>query len=532
MNNMWVLTKTSLLGAFGLNRFFYTKDGAERRKRGLFFAGVLFLGIYFIFYSSFYSRALYGMLAPYRMGYLVIPSIVDVAAFACFFLTVYKVNGLLFNLKDHDLILAMPVTTGQLIGSRVLTLYARNLLPVLIFTLPAGIVYGVGTGAGAAYYLLYIICALFVPLIPIVIASIVGYFTAALAARFRRANLVNVILGFVLTFGIMALSISMSSTKAQNLGPALEGGLRFYPPAWWMLEASANLDIVKFLLFIGVSALIFGLFLWLAAPRFEEINERLAAVRAPKRAEKAEKTVARGALSALYRKELHRYGASSIYVLNTSVGMVIFLLLTIGVAVLGGTRVKSMLNMPGFAQILPVYLPLIAAGCVALSNTACCSISLEGKSIWIVRSLPVSEKTIFASKILLNLSVTIPAAVVGVVLMAFTVGLTPVQFAVSLLMPVCIGLLAAVLGLTVNLAFPSLDWTAEITAVKQSAATMIGVFASMGLVALPAILMGIPMFGGPGIVFPAISILYLIAAVLLWQRLSHKGVRVFRELIR
>lgn len=528
MSNMWLLTKISLLGAFGINRFFYTKDGAERRKRGLFFLGVIAVGLLFIMYSCTYSFGVFIALESVGRGELLISSMAAFASFVCFIMTVYRVNGLLFGLKDHDLLLSMPVTVGQVIGSRVITLYARNLLPNLIFLLPAGIIYGTKTSAGALFYAFFIIGAFLTPLIPIVIASIVGYVTSAISARFKRSNIVNIILGFVLVLGIMVFSMTLSSRKVSDIAGSLETGLRIYPPAAWLQAACVKLDVFAMLLFAAVSIGIFVLFLLLSAPHFEAINERLAAVHAPKRAEKPERVVARGALEALYRREMKRFSASALYVLNTSFGMVLFTLFAVAIAVLGPEKLETTLNTPGLSSILPVYLPLVVSACVGLSNTACCSVSLEGKSLWIVRSMPVSERTIFISKILVNLTITVPAALFGALIMAVSLSLSFTQVVLVILMPVAFAFLAAILGITVNLEFPNVDWTSEITVIKQSAATLIAVFSGFGLVALPGYLMTVPAFGGPVFVFALVTVLYALAAFALWRRLLRRGVLLFR----
>ena len=54
------------------------------------------------------------------------------------------------------------------------------------------------------------------------------------------------------------------------------------------------------------------------------------------------------------------------------------------------------------------FVPIFITFCIATSCTTMASISMEGKNIWIVKSIPVSVITVFASKILVNLTILSP----------------------------------------------------------------------------------------------------------------------------
>ena len=99
---------------------------------------------------------------------------------------------------------------------------------------------------------------------------------------------------------------------------------------------------------------------------------------------------------------------------------------------------------------------------------------MEGKEWWIIKSLPIQTKTVFDSKILLNLSLMAPFFVVAEILSILALKPEGMELFWLLFLPMVFMIFACVFGITVNLRFLNLDWENEVTVVKQSASAMIG----------------------------------------------------------
>lgn len=120
-------------------------------------------------------------------------------------------------------------------------------------------------------------------------------------------------------------------------------------------------------------------------------------------------------MSALISKELKRYFSSTVYMTNTLIGLVIMIIGTIAICVnLNGT-----FNMITEGEELGVdinhileLMPKIFFGLVvfmsSMTSITSSSISIEGKSFNITKSLPVNPEEVLLSKVLSSNLITIP----------------------------------------------------------------------------------------------------------------------------
>ena len=114
---------------------------------------------------------------------------------------------------------------------------------------------------------------------------------------------------------------------------------------------------------------------------------------------------------ALYRKELKRYFSSTIYVMNTGFGVVLLLIATIFIAIFGVENLDTLVGAPGISAMISFAAPFIISTMIAISCTTASAISLEGKNLWILKSSPIKTKTIFDSKIAVNLTILLPVVI-------------------------------------------------------------------------------------------------------------------------
>ena len=97
-------------------------------------------------------------------------------------------------------------------------------------------------------------------------------------------------------------------------------------------------------------------------------------------------------LGALYKKEIKRYFASNIYVMNTMVGYILMVAAAIGLAAAGLDKLESYLQLEGMGGTLPVSLGSMLPFFVTDGDDGAlpqASISIEGKQWWIPRSPPI-----------------------------------------------------------------------------------------------------------------------------------------------
>ena len=123
-------------------------------------------------------------------------------------------------------------------------------------------------------------------------------------------------------------------------------------------------------------------------------------------------------------------------------------------------------------EIKDGYIMLFAAAILcmlaSMNDTAAPSVSLEGKSLWLLQSLPVKPWQVLKAKINLQLLLTVPPLLFCSV--CFAIALKPDIFSLLLLIiyPIIYAFFSACFGLIIGVLKPNLTWTNEITPIKQS----------------------------------------------------------------
>lgn len=107
------------------------------------------------------------------------------------------------------------------------------------------------------------------------------------------------------------------------------------------------------------------------------------------------------------------------------------------------------------------------------------SLSLEGKNLWVIRSLPVEMKTIINAKMLFNILLVLPASLICTVVFMIQFRVTIIQSFLYLAIAVITVLLSTVWGMWINVHFPNYDWDNEVEVIKQGMGTAIDIFSSM-----------------------------------------------------
>ena len=116
------------------------------------------------------------------------------------------------------------------------------------------------------------------------------------------------------------------------------------------------------------------------------------------------------------------------------------------------------------------------------------SISLEGKSLWILKSIPADVKEIFLAKILINLALIMVPSTLSLLGLGIAFHLPLLYYLTGILMLAVSALFISMLGLLINLRFPKLEFDREVVVIKQSLSAflsiMIPMFLAVGIMVL------------------------------------------------
>lgn len=474
-----LLTKVQLYNFMGINEFRFSKDKSKRRKNLLLMVTWAFL---IVMMCGYIGAAAYGYIMIGLEN--VLPMYLTMLAGVMIFIfSLLKAGNVIFQKHGYEMLCSLPVSRTSIVVSRFLSMYFGNVLLAFGIMLPGMVVYAYFVRPGSTFYIMGVLGTVFIPLLPMTVATCFGAIIAAISSRMKHQGLVNAALSVLLFVAIMAGSMllgeigeTITPEMLQNLSEMMESLIgKFYPPAVWLGEAMVHADIWKAVLYFGVSILCFVLMVAVVSKNFHQICLRLYGTTA-KHDYRMESLKSTSVLGTLYKKEVKRYFASSIYVTNTIIGPIMMVLVAGAVFVLDTEQIAGYLMIESgiVENIVMKAMPFLLVAISCLMTTTCTSISMEGKEWWIVKSLPISAKELFDSKILFNLTIIAPFYLVAEILLLIALRPGFVEMIWLVILPVILITFACVFGITVNLLLPSFQWENEVTVVKQSASAMVG----------------------------------------------------------
>ncbi len=531
MNNTILLIKSQLINSTGINKLQKSKSKNERLKAGLFAGLILFVILIMFSQMTMYAWVISDFLVDKDMKDVLIIIGVALSMLICLFMSIYKGTGYLFAFKDFDLLMSLPVSRTAVLVSKLFMIVITNIGLSLLLGFPYLMVYGIKTSQGIVYYLAALLIITLSSLVPLTLGSLLSLMLGKISSKSRHTNLLLIIGSFVILtlfmVGMLSLN-SLTTSKIENLVTLIRSVKAVYYPFGLYTDALANLNILSLIIFSLISIIVFLAFIWLFSKSFKRINSSMQEKYKASNYIMTELNVQTTAV-ALLKKELSFYFSSHIYAVNTGFGAIMMPLITV-LLIINGSKLTNMLN------ILPTNIPislmvtLSMALCISLTCTTSPSVSLEGKNLWIIKSLPVKVTDIFNSKILMNIIITAPILVICSTILAVAFRFTFVEYMLCIAIGLCYCGFIAVLGLIINLHFPKLEWNTQVTVVKQSASVLIAIFSGFVSILLPV--------GIFAAVMPTNLILFqilwlaavAIADLLAYSYLKGRGVALFKGL--
>ncbi len=487
INQIRQLTTVQLYNLFGFNEFRYSKDKKVKRR----WIGMSLIWAFLILMLLSYVSALCIGLSTLGMAKIIPEYLFVVISLVILFFSFFKASSVIFQMSNYEMLVSLPVSRVAIVVSRFFTMYLSNLIMSFLIMTPAIILYGLFETPGIMFYFYSVIGTLFLPLLPMTLATAIGAGITAVSSRMKHKSLMNSLLTILFAVGVIIFS-SLSGDRIEGLSEeVLKNYASFistqirniYPPAAWFGQAAVNANIGYFLLLLITSVGIFSVTIFILQRYFTAICSALNATSAKNNYTIRELKTA-SPVKALFYRELKRYFASSIYVSNTLIGYILMAVAAVALFILGPEKLEATMNISG---VVEKALPIVIGAMGAIMPTTSASISMEGKQWWIAKTIPVKSKNIFDSKIILNLTIAFPCYIIAVIFSILAVKPNFMGGVWIVLIPAVYILFSAVAGITVNLALPVMKWDNETQVVKQSASGIVTMLVSFISLLLPVI---------------------------------------------
>lgn len=476
------LLKKQLLG---LNySFFYDAKKKKLRSKASSITFIVFYALLMVAIGGgTFGMLCYSICAPLaevNMGWLYFAILGLMSVALGVFGSVFNTYSSLYLSKDNDLLLSMPIPTRYILITRLAGVYLMGLMFSALVMLPAVIVYLFVTPFSFAALLGCIMLMLVISAVVLVLSCVLGWVVAVISLKLKHKSFITVLasLAFLAAYYLIYFKavelLEGLIENATTIGESIKGIA--YPI--YLLGRMGEGNLAAILILTAIAVAVTAVTFAVLSHGFIKIATSSGSSAKTKYKERTARQS--GVSSALLRKELYRFTASSNYMLNCGLGTILMPAMAIFMLVGGfAPLMKESVGMifgGSSDEVLTVIIVAVLCMLGSMNDMSTASVSLEGKSIWIAQSMPVDPWLCLKAKLKLHLLMTaVPMLLCSIV--AVAVFRPAVVFAILLvIIPLEYVLLFACFGLFLDLKKPNLNWTNEIVPIKQSLNILMVIF--------------------------------------------------------
>lgn len=522
-------------------------------KKGLkIFTGISIAILYLFIMFGMISTIV--MVAPtvgeYGLQSDVLTLIFGIAVMIILFFGITQIlTGLYFS-KDTEFFLSLPISTGTVYFAKISVIYLGMMTVEAAVMIPCLVVMGIMLKMSALYYIIGLVAALFLPALPLMLASIIAMPLMFLVSSFKNkgamTSIVTLIL-FALAFGayyfvVMQISGGVSDPDSgidfSQLILSFKESLSKMSDILLPLSAIARLAtltpvyglsvglsaLVNALIFIGFTAVLAAIAFGVSSAVYKRgVTKMVEGTNKRDSAKKREYKSSGGAIKALVSKEWRQTLRTPAFALNC---LMFLVLVPIIVAVLNVTNGQGAMEDGTDMQFGYLSLFMIMMMGIGMNYGACTCITREGETFAFSKSLPVDYSDLIKSKQILYIVLGyICIALSSAVMLIFSRDVFLFILSLGLFIPYNIAYVN--FAILHDLSGPRLKWTNPKEATKRDIKGMVPFYINMGVSMVflfatwvPALLLNTAQAEGvPTVLFSAIyiagwTVFYIVAIVL------------------
>lgn len=469
--------------------FAWIRRGGKRTRKSAVI-GIVYVALFAVLMISFSSLALSlaGVLLPAGLDWLYFSLTGMIAILFGVLGSVFNTYATLYNARDNELLLAMPIPPSKLLAARMLGVFAMGLLYALLVMLPAAIVYWILSPVTALRLLGPAVLILDIAVFILTLSLVLGWVVALIASRLKNKSAITVLVSlafFALYYVVYFRAMTYFQEFAQHMDAISHTVRTGLYPFYQMGLAGAGNPVSLAIVTLTVAAA-FALVCWVLSRSFLHI---VTVKRGEKKAVYRERAVkAASAKSALLRREFRHFTGNANYMLNCALGTVMMLGASVLVIVkapqLREAVGRMYLEDPMLSRLVPVILAGASFLLIGMNDITAPSVSLEGKGIWLAQSLPLRAWDVLQAKQKLHILITMPAALLFCLSISLAAGLPAAQTVLLCVSGALFVLLSAASGLAINLLRPNLTWINESVPLKQSMSVLFALMSGWLLAAI------------------------------------------------
>lgn len=403
------------------------------------------------------------------------------AIFMGIFGSVFNTYASLYLAKDNDLLLSMPIPVSILIASRLFVVYLMGLMYSGVVLIPAIIVYWITAGIRMPSIVGGILMICLLSIFVMTLSCALGWVVAKISLKLKNKSIITVLVSLTFIGGYYFFYFKAQSTIRDLLSHLALYGSSIKKSAYPLyLFGSVGVGDRKAIVIVSLVVIVLFALMWiLISKSFLNVATSTGTIIQTKNKEIVWKN--KNISKALLDREFCHFTSSSNYMLNCGLGVFFTPVLAIAI-VWKGKSIFSMLSkmFAGAEGCVLVLLAVLLCGVASMNIMTAPSMSLEGRSLWLIQSLPITPWQVLRAKMKMQLILTEIPTIVCLACIAFVCQLKMVEVLILALQVISYVFLIAVFGMFLGIKKPIFTWTNEIVPIKQSASVMITMFGGIG----------------------------------------------------
>ncbi len=446
----------------------------------------LFLVISVIFVAC--SVVLCQPLTDAKMDWLYLDIMGLLALMLGVFGSVFNTYSTLYNAKDNEFLLSMPIPIRRLLAVRLLGVWMWSFIYVAIVYIPALVIYWITISQNGAlnFGVIFsgIVLMLLLSVFVLTLSCALGWIVAKVSVKLKHKSAVTVFLSLIFLaayyfcYSQAYQVLQTIALNAASLGNQIRGAA--YP--LYIAGCSGTGDMLSLFMVAAIVILLFLFVCRIMSRSFIKISTTKNS--ASKKKHRAVSGRAKSVENALLFKELKRFTSSANYMLNCGLGTVLLPAAGVFLLIEGDFAASAFSGLASAGGLIALLVCAVSS----MNDITAPSVSLEGNNIWLLQSLPVAPWQALKAKLRLHILITEPAVLFCSVCAVIVFKPQPLEIVLMIVLPALFVVLSASFGLIVNLKSPNLKWKDETIAVKQSVSVMLCIFGGWGFVILLGVL--------------------------------------------
>lgn len=529
-----VLLKKQLFEIF--RSYFYDAKKNKARSKGaivgyiVMFVAIM-VGILGVMFTAL-ANNLCGAFVPLGLDWMYFALLGLLAVFLGAFGSVFNTYSGLYLSKDNDLLLSMPIPVHTIMLSRLLGVYLMGLMYSATLSIPTVIVYMCKAKFSLGILVSSVLYVLLISVFVLTLSCILGWVVAKVSLKLKNKSFITVLISLLFIGGYYFFYFKAQSILSDFIANAVSYSEKIKGAAYplYIFGKSGTGDVVSIIIVTAFVALTFALTWFLLSKSFVKIATSSGSTE--KKAYKESGIKVGSVASALFAKEMERFTSSPNYMLNCGLGTLMLVICGFALFIMGGKIYPVMSEIFGTDTGF-VAMIFCSAICIvsSMNNMAASSVSLEGKSLWLAQTLPIKPWQVLRAKLSVQLILTGIPTLFCCICAGIALRYTAVEFILATVMNLVFVAFMAAFDLFLGLKMPDLNWTNEITPIKQGASVMLSLLIGFVAALIPG---GVYMMVGYGIGFTVFMLITLavfaVVTFVLYRWLRKKGCEIFATL--